>query len=347
MPSVAEHHDRRALVGGDVTLVEAGQGRVVEALEGRHHEQAPGLREVGPQVGMGQDVLDLDRAVERHVGELLVDGAHDPPGVLGPVEEVGVGEGQVLGPRRDLLLDVGEDRVERDHPDPAVVDDWHRAVPAPVDAAPAGLHDADEVLGVPADQPCVPVQGRQQLSGGGCGGGVDPGPVDHPAVVVAVDPGDELGVALPGQDPVGDVGHRGPVEAVAGDREPWPAAAHVVDDLAGDAGRGVHRDAARHPLGPGDQLGVPRLDRPVVAADLVAGGAQPGGRSGDAERLVAELVAGDEQHTHVVEGSGAFGAAPRWAGAVYRISTTSCSCAWRSAASTSAGVAPRANRNPR
>ena len=45
---------------------------------------------------------------------------------------------------------------------------------------------------------------------------------------------------------------------------------------------------------------VPRVDREVEAAHVVAPGQQAAGRGRDRERLVAELVGRDEEHLHVM-----------------------------------------------
>ena len=99
MPCARSSATARAGVGGGVALVEPGEHRVVDRLERRHHEQAPGVGELGPQVGVAQHVLDLDRAVEGDVGEALVHRPHDAQRVLRRVEEVGVAERDVLRAR--------------------------------------------------------------------------------------------------------------------------------------------------------------------------------------------------------------------------------------------------------
>ena len=271
-----------------------------------------------------------------------MDGPDDTAGVVRTVEEVGVGEREMLGARPDLLLDVGENRVDAHDPDPSVVDDRDRAVPASVGAAPARLDDGDELLGVAAHETRVPVEWRQEVAGRPAGR-VGPCEVHDAPVVATLDPGQERGVGLAGEHPVGAVGHRRAVEAEAGHGEVGPTLAHVVDDLPGDPGRGVHRDAAGDPIRPGHQLRIPGLDRQVVTAHVVAGVAQPRGGLGDADGLVAELVTRHQGDTHAAEGTGA--------GRVGRLdqpmSTSRRAWALRSAASTAAGVAARAKRNPR
>ena len=89
-------------------------------------------------------------------------------------------------------------------------------------------------------------------------------------------------------------------------------------------------------------LTLGRLADRVIAGEyepaLVAwaGGAQGGGRRGDVQRLVAELVGRDEEYAHGYDAS-----------APAAISTSRCSCALRSACSTSSGVSAFANMKPR
>ena len=64
-----QERDRPRGIGRGVPLVEADEGLVVDGLERRHHEDAARGGELGPQVGVPQHVLDLDRAVEREVGK--------------------------------------------------------------------------------------------------------------------------------------------------------------------------------------------------------------------------------------------------------------------------------------
>ena len=59
-------------------------------------------------VALGEEVLDLGREVEGEVGEPLVHRLDDPSGVGGPVEEVGIGEGDVLRAGFDEAGDVVE-----------------------------------------------------------------------------------------------------------------------------------------------------------------------------------------------------------------------------------------------
>ena len=82
MPNVAQQRDGLAPRRPRVALVEALEDRVVHGLEGRHDEEAARGRELRPEVGVPQHVLDLDRAVERDAGEPRVHRPHDPQRVV-------------------------------------------------------------------------------------------------------------------------------------------------------------------------------------------------------------------------------------------------------------------------
>jgi hypothetical protein len=56
-----------------------------------------------------------------------------------PVEEVGIAERDVLGPRGDLLVDVGQHDVDRHRSKVAIVDRDDRAVTATVLATARGI----------------------------------------------------------------------------------------------------------------------------------------------------------------------------------------------------------------
>ena len=60
----------------------------------------------------------------------------------------------------------------------------------------------------------------------------------------------------------------------------------------------VHRDGEGHAVGPLDEAGVPRLDRHVEGAHLVTPCPEGGRRGGDVDRLMPELVGGNQQDTH-------------------------------------------------
>jgi hypothetical protein len=199
-----------------VALVQPGQGGVVDRFQRRGHEQAPEGGQLRPEGVVAQHVLHLDGQIEGQVGEGVVEGPHDPAGVLGPVEEVGVTEGDVAGARRHQLVHVGQDHLLVDRPGPALVDDRHRAVPAPVRAAVGGLDVAHQAVVVADRQVGVAVEGGQQVAGGQGEGA--PAQLDRhrrrfPVLPrrsgrQAVHPCHQRRLVLPGDDPVGDRPHR-------------------------------------------------------------------------------------------------------------------------------------------
>ena len=78
-PVGPQHGDGARRVGRRVSLVEPGEGRIVDRLEGGDDEEAPGAGEVHPHAGVPQHVLDLHGAVE---GERRMGAVHaldDPP----------------------------------------------------------------------------------------------------------------------------------------------------------------------------------------------------------------------------------------------------------------------------
>ena len=77
-------HRLGGLLGG-VTLVEIGEDLGVERLERRDHEEAPIFAELGPDLTMLEDVLDLGRAVEADLGKVAVKLARHLQGMLDAV----------------------------------------------------------------------------------------------------------------------------------------------------------------------------------------------------------------------------------------------------------------------
>ena len=115
----------------------------------------------------------------------------------------------------------------------------------------------------------------------------------------------------------------------------------------GDAQRqahgGVHGHGERHPVGPINVGHLERVDGDVGAPDVVAGGQEGGGGSGQLQRLVSQLVCGDQQDPHDLEPTGEGKPPPL----VQRSRTSRQASARRRASSTNSGVGPRAKMNPR
>ena len=116
--------------------------------------------------------------------------------------------------------------------------------------------------------------------------------------------------------------------------------AHAATGAERQPHGGVHRHREPDRLRPLHGVGIPRLHAEVQAPQLVPGAAQRGGRRSDVQRLVAQLVGGDQQDAHArptLAGSGAYGS--------MRIRRRA--CAWRSEDSTAPALAARANKKPK
>ena len=118
-----------------------------------------------------QDVLDLDRHVEGHIGKGAVHGVDDPGGVVGAVEEIGIAEGDVARAGGDELGDIGHDGVVGHEAGSPVVDDGHRTMPATVRAAMARFDVPDQAALVPEGESGVAVETREGDDGPGARSG--------------------------------------------------------------------------------------------------------------------------------------------------------------------------------
>src|SRR5439155_8594 len=229
--------------------------------------------------------------------------------MLHAVEEVGVAEREVAGTHLDETLDVAQEDVLVHDPDAPVVDRGHRAVAAAVHAAVARLDVADQPLLVAEHEAGVALQRREELARGklealaaemhdlGSRRIASLGPRE------AADPGDQGGLVLArdhavDQPPDREVTADGRVEAVETEGELGPLRPQRPGGPPREAHRGVHRDREGDRLAPLQPLRIPALDCEVEAADLVAGAAQGGGRRGDVQGLVPELVRRDQYDTH-------------------------------------------------
>ncbi len=108
---------------------------------------------------------------------------------------------------------------------------------------------------------------------------------------------------LTGDDVVGHSPHDavpadGRVQPVEADREIGSAAAHPCCTLDGEAHRSVHRHREGNGLSPIRRPAIEWLDGEVEGADVVACSAKSAGGDGDVERLMAELIGGDDQDSH-------------------------------------------------
>ena len=87
--------------------------RVAQRLDRGDHEQAARLAQRGQVRAVAEQVLDLGREVEGDVGPLGVELARHRERVGGPVQEVGVAEGDVARAGLDLLAHVGQHHLAR------------------------------------------------------------------------------------------------------------------------------------------------------------------------------------------------------------------------------------------
>ena len=167
-----------------MALVQNGEDAVIDRLEGADHERTAGLGQLGEHVGVSEEVLDLDGGIEGQVRMAVMHRGHDPAGMMGCVEEVGVGEADMAGPGGHQLVDVGQDGILGHRTDPPVVDDRDRAVPTAVRAASAGGHRTDGSLLAGDGQAGVAAQVGEQPT------------VGHPGLNTA-----QLDGRLPGRRP--------------------------------------------------------------------------------------------------------------------------------------------------
>src|SRR5439155_11061470 len=100
-------------------------------------------RKQGPML---EQVLDLDRRVERDVGPSRVQLARDPQRVRRAVEEVRIPEADVPCPRSDLLCDVRQYGFSRHRDEAAAIHGNDGAVPAEVLASLRGIDGGDQPL---------------------------------------------------------------------------------------------------------------------------------------------------------------------------------------------------------
>ncbi len=209
------------------------------------------------------------------------------------VQEVGIAEGDVLRAELDELLHVVEDRLHVKATGPPVVDDRDRAVPASVGAAVGAAHGTHEAAFVTHREPHVALERREELAGRTGHGARGREVLCRRG---AFHPGDEqLGVAGR-HDVVGDVRAHARVQAEAAHRN-----LDRRNELAGEAGGGVHGDRARDPVRPRRGGLVPWVDGQIEGPYLVAPVAQEPSGGGEAQRLVTELVGGDEEDADAAE----------------------------------------------
>jgi hypothetical protein len=90
------------------------QHLVVNGFDGAGDEQTSRLRQHWEERRVFQDVFDLDRGVVGDAGKLLREVLDNATRVRGPVEKIGIAEGDVLGAGRNLLADIRKHDIQRD-----------------------------------------------------------------------------------------------------------------------------------------------------------------------------------------------------------------------------------------
>ena len=303
---------------------------------------------------MSEEVLDLDGGIEGQVRMAGVHRGHDPAGMMGCVEEVGVGEADMAGPGGHQLVDVGQDGILGHRADPPVVDDGDRAVPTAVRAASAGGHRADGSLLAGDGQAGVAAQVGEQPTVRHPG--TNTAQLDGRSRVAAPGPGRYPGLELSGDDGVGRrrhrqvPGHPG-IQTEEAQGQAGPAGPHGVGHPQGQAHSRVHGHRQGHPVGPVDIIGRQGVHGDVDTAHLVAGGEQAGGSGRRRQGLVTQLVGGYHQNVHRPSLRPAPTVSARRPAPPAQepgpTTTSRAASARRRASSTSAAVGPRANRNPR
>ena len=254
---------------------------------------------------MFEDVFDLHRAIVRDLRELGVQRSHQLHRVARAVQEIRVAEGDVPCPARDQAADVLQHDLARDHEEASAIHRGNRTMQAHVQATPARLDRRRRHEHAPAREPRVAGQVRQAraarhrerepLQRRPC---LDRG------VLAGLEPSyqaDEGLLELAAQHRIGAVREEiGRVEqgvqAVEHDAASGIEPSDPVRRLAPpQPQRGVHRDADRDDLRALDLVLVERLDRQVERVGRISRPLEKRLRPGQPQRLVAQLVAGDEE----------------------------------------------------
>ena len=220
------------------------------------------------------------------------------------IEEVGVAEGEVAHPVIPEPSDVLDEHIALPHTNPPVVHrrDW--TVAAPMHATTGCLDVAGEPLLAVYAKPRIAIEGRQKIAGGQG----EPEPIEHdrPRIGGAVRDADQCLFVLPSEQRVNKP--RFESRPAKGGVETVEHEAHLRAAAGADGSRDgnrhphrrVHRDGDGHELRRVEIRLIQRLDREIDGADAMPRRTEERGGRGDVEGLMAELVARDEQHSHLV-----------------------------------------------
>ena len=259
-----------------------------------------------------QQMLDLRRDVEGHVRERRVERPGHGERVPRPVEEVGIAERDVGRPGHDLLADVRQHDVRRHDEEAAPVHGRDRAVPAEVLAAAARLDVRDQLVPPVALEPRVLLEGRQprpardrkrqpgEMRRRGAGRRPHPDRRLAGAGLERLDERRQRRLRLAADHRVHAVGEKVlpvqlRVQSVRDDVTGRVHRAHTPDQGDADPEGGVHRH--RHGDDPGAPhlVGVEGLDGHVHDRRGVAARLEERRGPGHGKRLVAQLVARDQE----------------------------------------------------
>ena len=255
--------------------------------------------------GISHDVLDLDGGSQVSSGKAACTARATRSAWVGPLMKSGFTERDMPRAHRDLLCDVGDDHVDRDDAEPALVDGDDRAVPAQVLAPARRLREPQRAGGPVGHQETgVALQRRQGVALGGAERDL-PRTVDHPEggmrrlgphalgeredvrLVLASDDGVH---AEPAQSP----GVHRRIQTVRAQRRVRRHGADLRQHLECDPGCGVHGKIDPHHAGFGECLGGQALDGQIAASDVEPRVVQPARGLGEAERLATQLVGTDQ-----------------------------------------------------
>src|SRR6202008_2162345 len=118
-------------------FVELAQHGIVKRFHRRDDKKAAGLAEDGQEIRTPQEVFDFDGYVVGEPGKFAVQGFDKGNGVACAIKEIGITEGNVLGPSRNLLANIRENDVAINDTKNAVVYRNDRAMAAEMLAAAA------------------------------------------------------------------------------------------------------------------------------------------------------------------------------------------------------------------
>jgi hypothetical protein len=312
--------ERRHHVGARMALGEIAEDAVVERLHRRDHEGTAERLELREERPMREEVLHLHRHVEGEIGEATVELAQDRHHVPRSVQEVRIAERHVAGSGAHLRRNVGQHDWGRHDEEAPAVDRRDRAVAAEMQASAARLDiargnplafalklrisdfarlstaarrrevEAREMGRCRAAAHRHPRNRRQRL-GARSGkrtrqrlGERDQRPFRFPG---------NHRIAFAGGEQVLGVEPR--IEAVVDEHRSRIERPHLARGLDADPERGVHGHRDADECRPSDPFAVEALDRQVETGGSKTRPIEERRGRSQADRLVPELVAGDEE----------------------------------------------------